>query len=71
MRPKSASHTNIWLRLTELTDRYNCSASTIWRWSKNRPSFPKPVRLGPNTVAWSLAAIEQFEARQEVSSHRG
>lgn len=70
MRPKSASHTNIWLRLTDLTDRYNCSASTIWRWSKNRASFPKPVKLGPNTVAWSLSAIEQFEVRQAGGSDR-
>lgn len=55
----------IWLRLADLTERYSCSASTIWRWSKNRAEFPKPVRLGPNTVAWSRLAIEEFEANQE------
>jgi predicted DNA-binding transcriptional regulator AlpA len=54
----------IWLRLADLTERYGCSPSTIWRWSKNRVDFPKPVRLGPNTVAWETRLVLEFEARQ-------
>lgn len=62
---RNLNHNTVWLRLADLTQRYSCSASTIWRWSKNRAEFPKPVRLGPNTVAWSLSAIEEFEAIQK------
>jgi len=68
--PSDNSNT-IWLRLGDLTERYSCSPSTIWRWSKHRAAFPKPVRLGPNTIAWSLAAVEEFEAQQIESGKRG
>ncbi|WP_353884996.1 AlpA family phage regulatory protein [uncultured Phyllobacterium sp.] len=61
---------NVWLRLGDLTERYSCSPSTVWRWSKSRATFPKPVRLGPNTIAWSLSAIEEFEASQKEDSSR-
>lgn len=59
------SSKTIWLRLGDLTERYSCSPSTIWRWSKNRADFPKPVRLGPNTVAWDANRILMWEANQQ------
>ena len=33
------------------------SAPTIWRWVK-LGTFPPPIRLGPQTTAWPVEAIE-------------
>jgi prophage regulatory protein len=38
--------------------------ATIWRWVKNDPEFPKPVRVGPNMVRWIEAEIDEFFARK-------
>jgi len=35
------------------------SAPTIWRWVKIG-KFPQPLKLGPQTTAWPLEAVEQF-----------
>ena len=38
---------------------------TLQRWIKNN-QFPKPIRLGPNSVAWRLSAIEKWLAAREA-----
>lgn len=30
--------------------------STLWRWVRNG-YFPKPIKLGPHTTAWSVQAV--------------
>jgi predicted DNA-binding transcriptional regulator AlpA len=35
------------------------SKSTLWSWCKTG-DFPKPVRLGPGTVAWRVEDIRAF-----------
>jgi predicted DNA-binding transcriptional regulator AlpA len=39
------------------------SAPTIWRWVK-QGTFPAPIRLGPQTTAWPVEAIEDFIQRR-------
>jgi predicted DNA-binding transcriptional regulator AlpA len=39
------------------------SAPTIWRWVK-LGTFPKPIRLGPQTTAWPVSDIEDFIAQR-------
>jgi hypothetical protein len=41
--------------------RLPVSCATIWRWVK-LGSFPKPVRLGPQTTAWRMEDVERWEA---------
>jgi hypothetical protein len=36
--------------------------TTLYRWIKEG-RFPKPVRLGPNTVAWTDEQLREFDAR--------
>jgi predicted site-specific integrase-resolvase len=33
--------------------------STLWRWVRDG-HFPKPYRLGPNTVAWKAEEVRKF-----------
>jgi len=45
----------------DLADRYGVCRDSIHRW-KRAGRIPRPVRLGDNTVRWSLAAVENYES---------
>ena len=36
------------------------STSTIWRWRRDDPDFPKPKKLGGHTVRWQRSDIEAY-----------
>jgi prophage regulatory protein len=42
--------------------RYGVSRETPWRWAKNRPGFPGPMKISPNCTRWRLSDILAFEA---------
>jgi prophage regulatory protein len=54
-----------YIRISEIASRPGhegmlpVSAPTIWRWVK-LGTFPPPIRLGPQTTAWPVEAIEEF-----------
>ena len=37
--------------------------NTLWRKVKSG-EFPAPVKLGPNSTAWKLSDVEQWEEKQ-------
>lgn len=47
----------------QLSARYNVHRSTIWRWAKTDPTFPKPVKLSAQCSRWKLSEIEAWELR--------
>ena len=49
------------LREPAVLDRIPISRATLWAWIQ-QGQFPKPVRLGPNTVAWQLDDIDTWSA---------
>ena len=52
---------NKWMTDQQLADRYGVNRATIWNWSKSKPGFPQPVKLGANTTRWNRTAIEAFD----------
>lgn len=48
----------------QLAKRYSVSKVTIWRWSKQDPSFPKPKKFSPGCTRWLLAEVETWEANR-------
>ena len=42
----------IFISKKEVARMLNCSPSSVTRWSKEIPEFPKPFLLGPNKVMW-------------------
>lgn len=54
-----------WLTAKQLAARYEVGIATIWRWSREREDFPKPVKLGNNCTRWNLDSIEAWEAKQQ------
>ena len=51
------------VRISELRTRWGVSRQTIYNW-RREGLLPKPVRLGPNVVAFALEDIERFEAER-------
>ena len=38
------------------------SASTLWQWVRDG-KFPRPVKLGPRTTAWSVESVRAYLQR--------
>ena len=36
------------------------SPTTIWRWLKTDPNFPKPIKIGKGITAWQLNEIDTW-----------
>jgi len=53
-------------RVNAVAHRYDTTASTIWRWSREARfahlNFPKPIKLGPNTTAWAVDELDVYDA---------
>lgn len=46
---------------TQLAARYGVHRTTLWRWAKTDPTFPKPVSLSSGCTRWKLSAVEGWE----------
>ena len=55
------------LKVKEVCQRYGVARSTIYRWI-DAGLFPKPLRIGEDTVRWRERDLAQFEARAEKRS---
>ena len=53
------------LRDKQVLEIIPISRATLWGWVKTG-KFPKPVKLGPRTTAWSASDVREWmESRQE------
>lgn len=58
MRPAQAQE---YLSVLQVAQRYNVNRSTIWRWLKLDPSFPRPISLSPSVTRWKLSDMLEWE----------
>ena len=50
----------------------NISVSSVSRWTKEKPDFPKPFQLGPNKTVWDVDEInEWYDKTKEVRGFLG
>jgi predicted DNA-binding transcriptional regulator AlpA len=49
--------TRKWVSDRFLSDRYEVSRATIWRWAKIG-KLPPPTKIGENTSRWELAEAD-------------
>ncbi|MDA8687539.1 hypothetical protein N9L98_00560 [bacterium] len=49
----------------ELARKLNSSPSSVTRWSKDIPEFPKPFLMGPNKVVWDLREVLRYINNQK------
>ena len=45
----------------QLGERYGGSRVSIWRWHRERPEFPRVIKLTPGCARWRLSEIEAWE----------
>jgi predicted DNA-binding transcriptional regulator AlpA len=45
-----------------LAKRYGIARNTIWRWHRERPDFPRAIRLSTNCTRWKLSEVIAWEA---------
>ncbi len=53
-----------YLSNAQLAARYGLHRTTLWRWAKTDPTFPKPVLLSAGCTRWKLSAIENWEVNR-------
>jgi len=50
-----------------VAQRYKVGRTTIWRWVKTDPKFPKPIKLSPGCTRWKACDLEAWEADKATS----
>jgi len=58
-----------WLRKANVAARYGVDQSTITRWSKSNPNFPKPVQISDGVTAWNLDELDAHDRARMKASH--
>ena len=51
---------SIYIGKKELARKLNSSPSSVSRWSKDIPDFPKPFLMSPNKVVWDLREVLRY-----------
>ena len=63
---------SIYISKKEVARILNISPSSVTRWSKEKPDFPKPFLFGSNKVVWDLREILRYiNKRKEVRGFFG
>lgn len=52
----------------DLAKRWGIARPTVWRWHRERPDFPRVVKLTPGCARWRLSDIERWEERCEAAA---
>jgi len=54
----------LYLRDTDLAERYGIHRTTVWRWA-GKGLLPRPVQLTDGCTRWKLPEIEAHDAERE------
>ena len=44
----------------------NIGNTTLWRWVKERPDFPRPLKLGPRVTVFNLDELIAWRDKQKA-----
>ena len=55
---------NLFLSDNQLAERFGIARGTVWRWNRENPSFPKPLKLSSGCTRWALNEITEYEKTQ-------
>jgi len=51
----------------DLGKRFGVSRQTVWRWHRERPEFPRAVKLSPGCTRWRLSEIAAWESQKAAA----
>ena len=55
-----------YLAVADVAKLIGVSIPSIWRWSRIN-AMPRPIKLGPNRTAWSVADLDAWLAAKTVA----
>ena len=53
------------IRAAEVAKLLGIGINTVWRWTRERPDFPRPVKIG-NCTTWVLSELLAWRDAQRV-----
>ena len=54
------------IRYKEVLELLGISRSTLWRWERQQPDFPKRISLSERSVGWLRSSVEEWIATRET-----
>ena len=54
------------LKDIDVAVRFGIQRPTVWRWHRERPDFPRVIKLTPGCSRWKLSEIEAWEKSREA-----
>ena len=54
------------MRYKEVLTLLGISRSTLWRWERQQPDFPKRIVMSERSVGWLRGAVEEWIATRET-----
>jgi len=54
------------LRVKGVATLLACGVATVWRRTKDDPTFPKPIKLSPRVTVWKLSELEAWIESRRV-----
>ena len=58
-----------YIRANEVKKIFGISKSTLYRYSKQKENFPKPLRPSPKIVLWNLEELEEYFKNNQVDTY--
>ncbi|ACR01396.1 helix-turn-helix transcriptional regulator [Thauera aminoaromatica] len=56
------------LRVKGVAAFLGCGVATVWRRTKDDPTFPKPIKLSERVTVWKLSEIEAWVDSRRMQS---
>lgn len=56
------------LRVPDVAAFLGCGVATVWRRTKDDPTFPRPIKLSERVTVWKLSEIEAWVESRRVQS---
>ena len=56
-----AMHGQLYLSASQVANRLGLSRTSVWRYLRDDPHFPKPYKFGKTTRRWLLDEVIQWE----------
>lgn len=54
------------LRVPDVAAFLGCGVATVWRRTKDDPTFPKPIKLSPRVTVWRITELEDWITSRRV-----
>lgn len=57
------------LRVPDVASFLGCGVATVWRRTKDDPTFPKPIKLSERVTVWKLSELKAWvDSRRQAAT---